>query len=215
MNDNLFEAQYDLTKKSKLKIFYNKFKFVIFLLIATTAASLISYSLYVEYKENKRISLAEHYLQAKVYLQDGKKNEATNLLKKIVYENDSTYSTLAFFLIHNQNLIVDKKEILILFNNIIDKNKFSKEDKNLLIYKKALFISNFANETELLSDIKPLLNSDTFWKAHGLLLIGDYFVSRNESLKAIDFYQQVFNIKNLNQDLYNHARFQLSLISDE
>ena len=112
-------------------------------------------------------------------------------------------------------MIVDKKEILILFNNIIDKNKFSKEDKNLLIYKKALFISNFANETELLSDIKPLLNSDTFWKAHGLLLIGDYFVSRNESLKAIDFYQQVFNIKNLNQDLYNHARFQLSLISDE
>ena len=30
MNDNLYQAQYDVTKKSKIKIFYDKNKTIIF-----------------------------------------------------------------------------------------------------------------------------------------------------------------------------------------
>ena len=215
MTENLFTAQYDITKKSKLKIFYDKYKFFIYSLLVILILLFIFFSLFLENKKNKRVSLSDDYLQAKVFLDNGEKLNATNLLKKIVLANDSTYSTLSFFLLINQNLIIDKQDISNLFDHIISKNKFSNEDKNLLIYKKTLFSSTYLNESELLDEVKLLLNSNTSWKAHGLLLLGDYFTSKNEKLKAIEFYQQVFNIKNLNQELYSYARFQLSLISNE
>jgi len=64
-----------------------------------------SFSFYLESKEKKKILLSENYLQAKIYLEDGKKNQAADLLKEAVFANDPTYSTLCLFLIINQNLI--------------------------------------------------------------------------------------------------------------
>ena len=84
-----------------------------------------------------------------------------------------------------------------------------------MIYKKALFYSNFVNESELLNGIKPLLNTENLWKPHALLLLGDYFVSKKEYLKAKEFYTQVLYIKNLQKDLYDQARSQLVFITND
>ena len=43
------------------------------------------------------------------------KNKATSILKKVIFANDSTYSNSCFFLILNQNLVTDHKELSILF----------------------------------------------------------------------------------------------------
>ena len=60
-----------------------------------------------------------------------------------------------------------------------------------------LFQTNSENEQELLSSIKPLINSDSIWKPHTLLLVGDYFFSRNEYLKAkAKYLRDVINQKN-------------------
>ena len=112
-----------------------------------------SFSFYLENKEKKRVLLSENYLQAKIYLERGDNNEAINMLKEIIYANDPTYSTLCLFLIMNQNLITDYIELSALFDHILANNKFPKEVKNLLIYKKVLFNSNFVNESEFLESI--------------------------------------------------------------
>ena len=174
-----------------------------------------SFSFYLENKEKKRVLLSENYLQAKIYLEGGNKNKAIDILKEVIFANDSTYSTLSLFLIMNQNLITDYRELSALFDHLLEKNKFSKEERNLLIYKKTLLNSNFVDESKMLESINPLLNTETFWKPHGLLLLGDYFVSKGEYIKAIEFYQKIFIINNLHNDLYNHARSQLSIISNE
>jgi len=215
MAENLIEAQYDVTKKSKLKKFYEKNKILIFSFIFSLMLVFGSSSIYLEKKEKKRVLLSENYLQAKIYLEGGNKNKAIDILKEVIFANDPTYSTLCLFLIMNQNLITDYRELSALFDHLLEKNKFSKEERNLLIYKKALLNSNFVNESEMLMSIKPLLNTETFWKPHGLLLLGDYFVSKGEYIKAIEFYQKIFTIKNLQNDLYNHARSQLAIISNE
>ena len=44
-------------------------------------------------------------------------------------------------------------------------NRFDKETKNLIIFKKALFESNFVNELDLLMSLKPLINENTIWGA--------------------------------------------------
>ena len=119
------------------------------------------------------------------------------------------------FLLLNQNLSQNPQETLDLFEHILKKNKFTKDLENLLIFKKALFASDFSTEIELVEIVRPLLSDDNMWKPHSLLLLGDFFLAKGESIKAIEFYQEVFKIKNLHQDIYKHARFQLAKITNE
>jgi len=215
MNENLFEAQYDVTKKSKLKKFYETNKILIFSTILILIIAIVSVIFYSETKEKKKILLSDKYLSAKVYLENGDRNKVKNILKTIIFDNDSTYSTLSLFLILNENLIVDQRELSNLFDHVLKNNKFEKEIENLIIFKKALFQSNFVSELELLEAVKPLVNTETIWKPHALLLLGDYFASKKEYLKAKEFYMKILSLRNLHKELYNHARSQLIFITND
>ena len=50
----------------------------------------------------------------------------------------------------------------------------------MIIYKKALIQSNYVDEVKLISTLNPLINSETLWKSHALLLLGDFFYSKDE-----------------------------------
>ena len=216
MTNNLFEARYDITKKSKLKIFYESNKTLIYLIIAALIITFGSYSYYLHNKAEKRVLLSENYIESKIKLENGKKDEALNILKDIILANDPAYSSLSFFMVLDNNLVTDYNEINVLFDHLLQNNKFDKELKNLLLYKKALYNSNHQDESKLLEEIKPLLNEkQSVWKAHALLLLGDYFVSKKENYKAEDFYTQILSMKNLRKDLYDQARSQLLLISND
>ena len=215
MNENLFEAQYDVTKKSKLRKLYEKNRVLIFSTILILIITIASISYYLEIKEKKKILLTENYIEAKVYSENGDRNKAKNILKTIIFANDSTYSTLSLFLILNENLIVEEKELFSLFDHVLENNKFEKEVRNLIIFKKALFQSNSVSEIELLETVNPLINTETLWKPHALLLLGDYFVSKQEYLKAKEFYIQILSLKNLHKELYEQARSQLMLITND
>jgi len=215
MAENLFETDYNVTKKSKLKQFYESNKILIFSVILIFIISLGAFNYYLETIKKKKILLSENYLQAKIHLETGYKNEAINLLRELIFANDRTYSTLSFFLMLNRDLIGNYEEISSLFDHLLINNKYKEEEKNLLIYKKILFNSNFANETKLLEDSKLLLNTNTLWKPHVLLLLGDYFVSKNENLKATEFYTQILSINNLHKDLYDQAKLKLASISND
>ena len=215
MTENIFEAQYDLTKKSKIKKFYESNKIFIFSSIVVLILLFSSLVFYFDNQEKKKILLSENYIQAKIYLENENNGKALNTLKKVIFANDSTYSTLSFFLILNQNLISDHKEISALYDHLLENNSFESEIRNLLIYKKSLFSSNSVDETELLEITKPLLSSDTLWKPHTLLLLGDYFMSKGENIKAREFYQQILSMNNLHKVLYDHPKLQLANINHE
>ena len=215
MNENLFEARYDVTKKSKIKKFYESNKILIFSTILVLIIAIASVSFYSEFKEKKKTLLADNYIEAKVYLENGDKIIAKDILKTIIFANNSTYSTLSLFLILNENLIVDREELLRLFNHVLENNKFEKEVQNLIIFKKALFQSNFVSELELLETAKPLINNETLWKPHALLLLGNYFVSKKEYLKAKEFYTQILSLRGLHKELYEQARSQLVFIAND
>ena len=65
MNENLIEAQYNITKKDKLKKFYEANKILIFSALLILIISIASLSFYSEAKEKKKILLADNYLTAK------------------------------------------------------------------------------------------------------------------------------------------------------
>ena len=85
----------------------------------------------------------------------------------------------------------------------------------MIIFKRLLFKSDFAEEHELLEAAKPILNTETAWKPHALLLIGDYFISKKENLKAKEFYKEIMLLKNLHRDFYYQANSRLALIEND
>ena len=135
MNENLFDAQYNVTKKSKLSKFYESNKVLIYSVISILIISLASIIFYLEKKEKEKTLLAESYIEAVVYSKNGDRNKAVNILREVIFANDSTYSTLSLFLILNENLILEKEELLHLFNHVLKENKFEKEVRNLIIFK--------------------------------------------------------------------------------
>ncbi len=214
MADNLFEARYDLTKKSKFRRFYESNKILIYLLLLLLVILFGSISYFLDNKEKKRIALSENYVQSKIYLENENKEKAINLLKDIIFANDPTYSTLSLFMILNQNLINDNNEISNLFDHLLSNNKYDKEIRNLLVYKKALYNSNYMSESELLEEIKSLVNKESIWTPYALLLAGDYFMSKKEYSKAKDFYIEILSINNLEKDIYDQAKYQLKYIAN-
>jgi hypothetical protein len=215
MNENMFDINYDVTKKSKLRKFYEEKKIFIYTTIIILLISIFSITFYEDIKIKKKNELSSRYVQAKIYIDNGEEYKAASILKDIIFENDPTYSSLSLFLIINQNLIKDNIEITRLFDHILKNNKFKKEIKNLLIYKKAVFNSNYVSELEMLRDIKPLLNEKTLWKPHALYLIGNYYINKNEHNKAKEFFAEILSIPNLQNEFYDQAKNQLLVISSE
>ena len=209
MNDDIIQKQNSITLKSKIINFYKNNKIIIFTFIIILLILAISTVYLVESNKSKRIALADNYIEAKIYLANNDKEKAKSILEKIIFSNDRTYSALSLFLYLNENLTTDQEKLVGLFNQVLENNKFEKEVKDLVIFKKALIQSNFVNESKLLETVNPIIKEETVWKPHALLLVGDYYAFNKEYLKAKEFYKQVLSIKNLHKNLYLHAQSQL------
>jgi len=66
MDEKLIEARYDVTKKTKIKKFYETNKILILCTISFFIILIVFIIFYSESKESKKISLAENYVTAKI-----------------------------------------------------------------------------------------------------------------------------------------------------
>ena len=214
MNEDLIHAQYDITKKAKIKKFYEKNKILIYIFIFFIIFTTFGTIYYFEHKESKRVDLSDDYIQAQVYINEEKKDKAKILLEKIVYKNDPTYSSLSLFLLLNEDLVTDNNKINNLFDHLLKNNKFEEEMENLIILKKLLTQFDNLQESELLNISKPIISTDSVWKPYVLLLFGDYFMSKEEYVKAREFYEKVLSTKGANQEFYDQAKLKLRKISN-
>ena len=102
-----------------------------------------------------------------------------------------------------------------LFNHVLENNKFDDEIKNLIILKKLIIQSDYSNEDEILNTARIIINSNSLWKPHALLLLGDYFTFNKEYMKAKEFYEKILSINNLDNKMHDKAKLKLALISNE
>ena len=178
--------------KSNLKIVIT----TIFLLLV-----IVSVYSWLKFKEDvKKINLSENYIEAKIMLSQKKPKEALDVLKKIIKEKDSTYSVLSLYLIIDQDLEKDEKEILNYFDNVLSINSLKNEDLNLVKFKKAIFVSRYGNEKEILNLLNPIINSDSVWKAQSIKFLADFYFSKKEYKKADQYYSILLTLENSNID---------------
>ena len=189
------------TRNEKIKNFFiiNKKKIIIFVSFIILIA--IFYFFFLEIKERNKIKLAEKYNKIKIEHTINNKEDTKNKLIEVIYENDTTYSPLALYFMIDNEILIENNEINKLFDQVINKTKLDKEIKNLIIYKKALFNSDFTSENELLNILNPVINSESIWKSHALYLLAEYFYSKNQKEKAKEFFNKIIDMKNSNQDI--------------
>ena len=186
-------------KKTFLEVLKDNLKtIIIFFLLLFSIFSIFSW---MKYDANiKKQNLSEDFIKAKIFISEKKFVEANDILKDIVNQKDSTYSVLSLYLIINKDLEKDEKLVIKYFDEILSIKALKKEDLNLIKLKKAIYISRYEKEEDLLDLLNPIINSESFWKAQSIKFLGDYYFSKKEYNKADEYYSILLNLKDPNID---------------
>ena len=197
------------TRNEKIKNFFIKNKKNLIIVFCIIVVVVIGYLSIKEMKEQNKLKLANQFNITTINFELDDKQTTIDQLINLINENDATYSPLALYFLIDNNLIDNQNKINSLFDELILKTSLEEEIKNLIIYKKALFNSNFSSENDLLKILNPVINSESIWKAHSLYLIAEYFYSKNQKQKAKEFFNQILLLPNANNDIKAESKKRL------
>ena len=197
------------TRIEKIKNFLIKKKKIIISLIVIFLLVLFGFFFYQEYKKRHRVSLANKYNMSIIEYKNGNKGKAIKQMKEIIEGKDRTYSPLAFYYLLDNELINSKQEINNYFDILINSVRLDRENKNLTIFKKGLFNSEFANEGEILNILNPIIKSESIWRPHALYLMAEFYLSKNEKQKSKEFFEQIISLEDINTKIKIEAQKRL------
>jgi len=186
------------TRNEKIKNFFVKNTKKIIIIITLIILLVFGYFLYEDIKKKNKIKLANRYNLVTIKFNSGDNNKVKKELIDIVNKKDRTYSPLALYFLIDNNIIEENSKINELFDVVINQTNLDKEIKNLVIYKKGLFNSDFESENNMIQILNPVINSDSVWKSHALYLMGEYFYYKNQRQKSKEFFNQILTLENSN-----------------
>ena len=160
MDQNL-ERKQEL--KNKIINFYNLNKVKVFFLILILIIGVISTIFLKINNERKNVLISDKYIQAGLYLSSNNDKKAKILFEEIVLSKNEFYSILAFNKILEKNLVSDKKQILKYFS-IIEKSITTLDNKDLIVFKKALYAIKFFDNKTGEDLFRDLINKDSILK---------------------------------------------------
>ena len=198
------------TRNEKIKNFFIHNKKKIISGLGFFFILLISYFAFGEYQDRKKIKISESFNTITINYSENNKQQTAKDLIKIINKKNSTYSPLSLYFIIDNKLISEKNTINELFDVIIEETSLDKEIKNLNIYKKALYNANDSNENDLLNILNPVIKSESVWKSHALYLMAEFFYSKNEMQKSKEFFNQIVNLENANEEIKLEAQKRLN-----
>ena len=185
------------TRISLIKNFFKKNTKKIITLVVTIFIILFSYFIFEEFEKKKKNKLAQIYNSIIFNTDKYSQNEIKEKMLEIINGKVETYSTLALYYLIDNDMISENDKINDLFDQIISINK-DVELKNLVIFKKALYFSDKYTENQMLQILNPVINSESVWKQHALLLMGDFYFHKKEFNKSKEFFKKIINLKNVN-----------------
>ena len=197
------------TRNEKIKNFFVNNKKKIIIAISLIILLVLSYFVYDEIRKRNKIKIADQYNSSRINYFSGNKINVENKMIEIIKTKDKSYSPLALYFLLDNNIINSKEKINDLFDIIINEISLEEEIKNLIIYKKALYNSEYASEADLLKILNPIINSDSVWKSQALYLLGEYFFSKNEKQKSKEFFEKILITESSNSKIRLEAQRRL------
>ena len=198
------------TRNEKVRNFFINNKNKIISTIIVLIVVLISAYSFDNYKTNKKKGISNKFNLTTLAYSKNTKGSTVQKLVEIINEQDPTYSPLSLYFIIDNKLVSNQTEINSYFDVLIEKTSLDREIKNLIIYKKALFNADQAQESDLLNILNPLINSDSVWKSHALYLMAEYFYSKDQKQKSKEFFNQIISLENSNSDIKLQAEKRLN-----
>jgi len=198
------------TRSEKVRNFFVNNKNKIISLIVILIVVLVGAYSFEKYQTNKKKEISNKFNSTTISYSEKTKDLTTKKLVEIINEQDPTYSPLALYFIIDNQLISNDSEINSYFDVLIDEISMEKEIKNLVIYKKALFNADTAQESDLLNMLNPLIKSESVWKSHALYLMAEYFYSKDQKQKSKEFFNQIVSLENSNSDIKLQAEKRLN-----
>jgi hypothetical protein len=198
------------TRQEKVRNFFVNNKNKIISTVIILVIILVGAYSFDSYKTNKKKEISNKFNSTTLSHSDNTKDLTIQNLVEIINEQDPTYSPLSLYFIIDNKLISNQSEINSYFDILIEKTSLDEEIKNLVIYKKALFNADQAQESDILNILNPLINSKSVWKSHALYLMAEYFYSKDQKQKSKEFFNQITSLEDANPDIKLQAQKRLN-----
>ena len=198
------------TRNERVRNFFVKNKSKIILILLAIIIVLIAAYSFDKYKTNQKIEISNKFNSTILMHSDKNKERTIKNLVEIINKKDPTYSPLSLYFILDKKLISDRVKINEYFDLLIENTQLDKEINNLVIYKKALFNADQAQESDLLNILNPLINSESVWRSHALYLMAEFFYSKDQKQKSKEFFNQIISLENPNSDIKLQAEKRLN-----
>ena len=147
-------------KKSKLIFFVKENKIKILIIVSLIFLSIISLNLFKSHKLNKNDLISEKYIQAGIYLNLKNEKKSLEIYDEIIKEKNKFYSVLSLNTVIEKKLVKDHEKIINYFE-IVEKINISKEKKDLVMFKKALYLINANKLIKGKKILKEIIDSNS------------------------------------------------------
>ena len=159
--ENKIEKKINLIENLK-QIFEKKKKIFITLIISFIIIVIgVNFSGYNKKIKNEKIT--EKNIKAGIYLSSKDLKKSKKIYEEIVNSKNKFYSSLALNNIIENELEEDSEKILKLFK-VIENIKGTKEQKDLIKLKKALFLIKINKENEGRKILEEIVSDNSIWK---------------------------------------------------
>jgi hypothetical protein len=194
MSQILNEIEEDL-KKDRFIIFFKKYKIIFIILF-----SLIILSIFIVVGkkiifENRAKKYTQEYVIILNLINNKNIDEAKNKLEILKNSKINIYKVLAISKLLELSKD-NKNEQLSILDYAINAN-IDKNDKDLFKIKKALLAFENLDETQFLNLLNPSDFKESPWRVLALEILGDFYLSKGQKIKAKDIYNQAIKISDI------------------
>jgi predicted negative regulator of RcsB-dependent stress response len=142
-------------KENKLKIFSVLIVIILIILVV----------IFIQFKKQKNSNLiSEKYIHAGLLLSSGDTEKSKNLLEEIILSKHNFYSILALNTILEKKLEKNKSKVILHFE-IVENLNNSQDQKDLITFKKALYLIESSEKKEGEQLLNNLILSDSKLKS--------------------------------------------------
>jgi len=194
MNQIFNEIDDDL-KKDRILNFFKKYKFIIIIIISLiflTIFIIVGKNILFESRAKKN---TQEYVIILGLINDKKIDEAKKRLEILKDSKINLYKVLAISKLLELSKENKNEQILILDYAI--RSDIEKNDKDLFKIKKALLAFDNLEEQQFLNLLNPGDFKNSPWRVLSLELLGDFYLSKGQKIKAKDVYDQALKISDI------------------
>ncbi len=148
---------------NKLKLFFIKQKIKIILIFFAFFVISIIFLWMKIIQEKENISISEKFIKANIYLSSENKDKSKELYEEIIKSKNKFYSILALNTILEKEL-ENNEDVIINYFDILQDLSIPPEQKDLLIFKKALYLIQISKTEEGETLLRRLSNSNSYLK---------------------------------------------------